>query len=144
MAARVFVGVQLVVRASAQHQLRTEKTGSTHTFNAKDDDGFDQTKEHYDCKNSLTPLSVHSTQNTLSSWAARSYSGALQLRHKINTCMKIEKRQTSLRTRQRQHWKLPVLHFTWTKTGNFCCSRKVNMSGIRKDAPLGYCAKAEP
>ena len=28
----------------------------------------------------LTPLSVQSTQNTLSSWAARSYRGALQLK----------------------------------------------------------------
>lgn len=30
-------------------------------------------------KKILTPFSVQSTQNTLSSWAARSYRGALQL-----------------------------------------------------------------
>lgn len=32
----------------------------------------------------LTPLSVQSTQNTLSSWAARSYNGALQLKQTVN------------------------------------------------------------
>lgn len=32
-------------------------------------------------ENTLTPLSVQSTLNTLSSWAARSYRGALQLWH---------------------------------------------------------------
>lgn len=84
---RVSVGVQLVVGTSAQHQLVTE-TGKRRRVIRR----FYVRNENVSCffpsgyviiitENTLTPLSVQSTLKTLSSWAARSYRGALQLWH---------------------------------------------------------------
>lgn len=56
-------------------------------------------------ENTVTPLSVQSTLNTLSSWAARSYRGALQL-----WCIKKES-QVFITPRVRPRKRINVYHY---------------------------------
>lgn len=81
VAARVLVGVQFVVCTSAQHQLQMERR--RHSLMQRTLMGLVEQCDSLltQLQNNPTPLSVQSTQNTLSSWAARSYRGALQLWH---------------------------------------------------------------
>lgn len=85
----VSVGVQLVVGTSAQHQLVTEtreRRRVIHRLRVRNENVLHDNVVPSQvvivtiiAENTLTPLSVQSTLNTLSSWAARSYRGALQL-----------------------------------------------------------------
>lgn len=78
----VSVGVQLVICTSSQHQLQIKKTSEKKTVTQRFHVSYFclcRVKIFLDAASWLTPLSVQSTQNTLSSWAARSYRGVLQL-----------------------------------------------------------------
>lgn len=151
VAARVFVGVQLVVGASAQHQLGTERRSHADIlcrvcqwFGWNNVIRKKSSCEHYDCKQPYPALRPVHTEHLVfmgrqvvqRSLAAVAHWKKLYILYIHTNTETQKKRQLSSTARQATALETLVLYFTQTKTGNFCRSGTLlftqNMSGMRR------------